>query len=512
MRFFLAAALAMLFASVPAHARWRTASSAHFVVYSEQTPEQLKRYAETLERYDATLRLLSGAPNRRSGPASRVTVFLVSDLVQLRRVFGDRTSSVAGFYIPRAEKPVAFAPVADGGSGPLASTVLSSQTVLLHEYAHHFMYLNVGGNYPSWYREGFAEFVAASTFGSDGSVTIGGAANHRAYGLAGGAVTIADVVLRDQPAKAVDQDEFYARSWQLLHYLTFSTDRKGQLDAYLRAVTGGTPRAQAATAAFGDLAKLEREARSYMSRRAIPGLKLALTLIPIPAVTVRELNDAEDAAVPVRITSWRGVDPAQADALLPRARALGARYPNDPMAQNAVAEAEIDAGNFAEAIAAADRVLAAAPNDADAMIFRGQALMGQAIADKSSDPAAWKEVRRWYIAASRIDRDDPAPLLYFYRSFAAAGEPVSGNAALALTEAARLAPQDIAIQMMLARQMMAKGDVAGSKRQLALIGNAAHGRSAGRFGSVWTALDAQDSAAALRAFDDAVKPPAAAKE
>lgn len=36
-----------------------------------------------------------------------------------------------------------------------------------------------------------------------------------------------------------------------------------------------------------------------MSRRAIPGSKLAPTLIPIPAVTVHELNDAEDAADPM---------------------------------------------------------------------------------------------------------------------------------------------------------------------------------------------------------------------
>lgn len=504
-RLALAAGLA---ASTAAPARWREASSAHFVVYSEQSPADLRRYAETLERYDAVLRLLSAAPPRPATPAGRVTVFLLSDLPTLRRLFGQRSAGVAGFYIPRAEAPVAFAPVADGGGGVNAATVLTSQHILLHEYAHHFMYLNAPGSYPAWYREGFAEFAGASLFGEDGSVTIGGSANHRAFGLGGGALTIADVAAGKLYTNPIEADEFYARGWQLVHFLTFAPSRKGQLDRYLAALSAGEPAPKASALAFGDPAKLEREARGYMSGRTIPATRISAGAVPIPPVTIREVSDGENAAMPVRIASWRGVSQSQAAALLPQARDLAARHPTDAAVQNILAEAEIDAGQHAEAIAAADRVLASRPTDVHALVIRGRAAMAQAQAAHATDEATWKEVRRWFTAANRADRADPAPLIYYHQSFAAAGQPATPNAIVGLVEAARLAPQDAGLRTTLTRHYLATGDLVQGRRLLTLASGDVHGRTSGRLAPVWTAMDANDAAAALKAFDAALAPPA----
>jgi len=500
--------VAALTASAAAPARWREASSAHFVVYSEQKPADLQRYAETLERYDAVLRLLSAAPPRPATRAARVTVFLLSDIATLRRVLGQRNTGVAGFYIPRAEVPVAFAPVADGGGGVNGANVLTSQRILLHEYAHHYMYLNAPGSYPAWYREGFAEFVGASVFGEDGSVTIGGSANHRAYGLTGGALRIADIAAGMVYANPVEADEFYARSWQLTHFLTFSPARKGQLDRYLAALAAGEPAAKASAAAFGDAGKLEREARGYMTSRTIPATRIGAGALTIPPVTVREVTDGEDAAMPVRIASWRGVTPAQAAALLPQARGLAGRFPADPAVQNIVAEAEIDADQYPQAIAAADRVLATAPGDVHALVIRGRALMEQAKAAHATDEATWKEVRRWFTAANRADRADPAPIIYYHRSFAAAGQPASANAVGGLVEAARLAPQDAGVRTVLTRHYLATGDLAQGRRLLTLASGDVHGRTLGRLAPVWAAIEANDAVGALSAYDAVLAGPA----
>ena len=54
-RVFLIVAALMLTPS-KANAKWYEAKSRHFVVYSEQKPDDLKAYASKLERYDSAIR------------------------------------------------------------------------------------------------------------------------------------------------------------------------------------------------------------------------------------------------------------------------------------------------------------------------------------------------------------------------------------------------------------------------------------------------------------------------
>ena len=65
--------------------------------------------------------------------------------------------------------------------------------------------------------------------------------------------------------------------------------------------------------------------------------------------------------MPVIIRSRRGVDDEGAKAVLTDARAIASRFPKDPAVLSALAEAEHDAGNDKEAIAAADAALADDP-------------------------------------------------------------------------------------------------------------------------------------------------------
>jgi len=59
-----------------------------------------------------------------------------------------------------------------------------SLTILLHEYAHHFLLSSSRFAMPRWLDEGAAEFFASAKFERDGTVGIGRPAYHRAAEIA----------------------------------------------------------------------------------------------------------------------------------------------------------------------------------------------------------------------------------------------------------------------------------------------------------------------------------------
>ena len=501
-------ALLVAAAAAPTEAKWREASSSHFVIYSEQNEKTLREFATKLERYDSAMRLLRNLPDEPVGPANRVTVYVVDNIAAVRKLAGERGSNngfgIAGFYIPRASGSLAITPRAAGGSGP---NDLSAQIVLLHEYAHHFMMDNLPAAFPGWFVEGYAEFMASAIFEKDGSVGMGAPAQHRAYGLLSNTPLPLEKLLASSDHKLTDaqQELVYGRGWLLTHYLTFEPSRAGQLNAYLARINEGESNIDAAKAAFGDLKKLDRELNSYLKRRTMNYWKLPPDKLKTGEIAVRELTPAEEAIMDVKIRSKRGVNPAEAKALLPLARKAAAPFPNDPAAQNMLAEAEYDAGNYKEAEAAADRALAANPKSIDALIYKGRAKLALAEASAGSDAAA-KEARKWFVAANKLDPDDPEPLILFYQSFVFGGSAPTANAAMGLKEALALAPYDQGLRMMVAHQYLTEGKGEEARETLIPIAYNPHGGAMAeaaraimakiRSGGTKVALEASEAAAA----------------
>ena len=166
-------------------------------------------------------------------PSNRVTVYVVSNESEVRRLFGDKQRNIAAFYIPRAGGSLAITPRVTGGGSDLDFSMIA----MLHEYAHHFMISS--STYPMvrWYSEGAAEFFASASFASNGDVWVGRAANHRAAELyLARDVTATNLVDPDSyhPPKGRGYDAYYGKSWLLFHYLTFDKDRSGQMQSYLR--------------------------------------------------------------------------------------------------------------------------------------------------------------------------------------------------------------------------------------------------------------------------------------
>jgi tetratricopeptide (TPR) repeat protein len=495
-RYLLFAALLL---AAPAAAQWREASSRHFVVYSQEDEKDLRAYAEKLERFDSAMRRLNGVPDHPLGPANRLTVYVVPTIASVQRLA--RSDNVAGFYVGHAIGPVAVAPrkVEDGYR-------IDPQTVLLHEYAHHFMFQNFAEAFPAWLSEGFAEFSGTARFEKDGAVGFGAAPLERAEGLMSWDALMVEELLGTNPRRlqGAELDSLYGRGWLLTHFLKLTRSRQGQLGAYVAALNTGRSSLEAGRSAFGDLKQLNKELATYVLQRKLPYIRVEAAGIQVGPVAVRELTAGEGAVMELRMISRIGVTAERAKELVPQMRRAAAPFGDDAAVQVALAEAEFDAGELDRAETAADRALAADPKQKDAMIYKGRVKLVRAAG--STDQEVWKEARRWLIAANRVDSDDPEPLMLFYESYLAQRDRPPAPAVAALIRASDLAPQDHDLRLSVARQHLLDGKAAEAKTALAPIASAAHGGTRSDFAAAILAkLEEKGTTAATEEWERLTK-------
>lgn len=491
-------AFALLLVPGIARADWHEASTDHFLVYSDDSPERIEAFARQLERFDKALRVLRGLQDKPVGPANRVTVYVVPSIASVGRLAGNK--STAGFYRARAGGSMAIVPrrAGEGSDGDL-----SSMTILLHEYTHHLMLsLWPHAAYPSWFIEGYAEFHATARFERDGAVSFGLPPQYRGYGLlAGNALPIDRLLTAEgQQLRDEERDGLYGRGWLLTHYLTFGGQRPNQLITYLLAINRGKPAIEAATEAFGDLKTLDRELERYKTGR-FNGRKVPATAFTVGPIKVRKLTAGEAATMDVRIVSKNGVDKATAPGVYAQAKKAAAPFPNDPGAQIVLAEAAYDAGDHAGAEAAADRAIAADAKAIDAHVYKAMARM--AVAEKANDYSheSWAAIRRIISTANKLDPDAPEPLILFYRSFVMAGQPPSKNAREALYAAFELGPQDQGLRMNAAITYLQDGRPVMARELLKPLAYDPHNRGLAKAAAdLIAAIDAGKGVDALRSL------------
>lgn len=463
----------------PAQAAWIEASSEHFVIYADDSEKDITRFAQQLERYHAGMTMVLGRDAAVPSPSNRVTVYVVKNQRQVQELHGGNNKYLGGFYVPRAGASLAIVPTIQPASN---GAVDQSMVILLHEYAHHFLIASNARSVPRWFSEGAAEFFASSKFETDGGLWLGRPANHRAGELFQApdvkAADLLDPTDYDK-RKHTSYDAFYGKSWLLYHYLTFDKARAGQLRRYLDALSEGKGQREAAANAFGDFDALEKDLDRYMNQRRMAALALKPEWLKIGEISLRTLPSGEAEVMDVRIHSRRGVtSKEEALALLAQARTIAAKYPEDPGVLSALAECEYDAGNDAEALAAAERALKRDPKQANAYIQKGLALFRQAAetdGDAAARAAAYKLARAPFIALNRIENDHPLPLIYFYRSFVEQGQAPSPLAVNGLIRAMELAPFDLGLRMTLGSALVRLGRPTEARVVLDPVANNPHG-------------------------------------
>lgn len=454
-------------------AAWLEASSEHFVVYADDSEKDIERFSRQLESYHKAMEIITRVETGTLSPSNRVTVFVVRNEREVRRLFGEDSRYIGGFYVPRAGGSLAIIPSVRARS----RNIHHSMIVLLHEYAHHFLISNSRIPQPRWVSEGGAEFFASAEFERDGGMSLGRPAAHRAGELWYAREVKAEELLDPdayEKRRSGRYDAFYGKSWLLYHYLTFNEERSGQLRNYLVEMARGKSSREAAEAVFGDFEKLDDELERYMRQPRMLSMVFTAEQVASRPISVRRLREGEAEIMPVRIRSRRGVTAEQAAELLVDARKVAAGYSDDPAVLAALAEAEYDAGNDAEAIAAADKALALDPALINAYVQKGYALFRRA-AEADDQDAAYREAIGPFVELNRIENDHPLPLVYFHRSFVERGVEPSELAQHGLERAAELASFDLGLRFSVAIQHLQGGRAAEARRDLIPIAYNPHG-------------------------------------
>lgn len=494
------AALSVVLAT-PAVAAWQQAQSKHFIIYSNEKPERLQAFATKLEKFDSAVREVRAMRDPAVGDGNRLTVFVLADDVAVRKMMGDKTGFVAGYYHPSASGSIAVVP---HDTGAMSADDLPADTVFFHEYAHHLMMQALDRPLPDWLIEGFAEFLSTARFPKDGSVVLGAAAVHRQWGLyeRDDGLTLKQLLEgKYSKINESERESIYALGWLMVHYLTFDPDRQGQLATYVDKIAAGLAPLDAAGAAFGDLRKLQSDALRYMNRATLKALIVPPERLGTPSVSVRPLSHGAAKVILVRARSRTGVDKKSAQLVVAEARAIAAQYPGDELVETELAEAEIDGGHASEAKAAADRALAANPRNTDAMVLKGRAIL--ALAKDSPDPDRMiGEARRIFIAANKVDTEDPDPLYNFYLSYVQEGKAPTANAIAALHYASDLVPQDDTLRINSAYVYLRNGELPAAKRALVPVAYDPHGGDSSDMAKAMiSAIDKGDSKAAIAVME-----------
>lgn len=493
-------------AATSARAEWVEASSKHFIVYSDDSPDKVKAYATKLEKFDAAMRKLRVVPETTRGPASRVTVFVLDGLEDIQKLYGKGGQNVGGFYEARASGSVAFVPRRANGE--------SAEQIFLHEYGHHFMYTDwPTAIFPKWFSEGFAEFHATAIFGEDGSVIFGAVPTSRRYGVLEGNMLPVSKMLQPDPGRLDDMATYvlYSRGWLLTHYLTFDPERRARLARYIAAINEGKSSKEAIAMLTQGSGDLDLKLDSYVRRPKLPSIRFAASELPIREIVVRTLGPGEAATMPARLRSQRGVDAASAPKVAAVTRQMAAPYPNDAAAQNVLAEAEFDVASigpenvadagYARALAAADRALAADPRSSHALLYKGMALQAMAEKAGATDVRKWQEIRRLYIAANKLDPENPQPLILYHASFGAAKARAPVSAENGLLYAYALAPYDLGLRVEAARVYLKQGKAAEGRAAFLPVAYNPHADAPERLRSIIKTLDTAGPAAALAEFE-----------
>lgn len=461
----------------PARAEnWYKLKSRHFELYSAGSVELATKLSNDLERFDFLVRQMFGVPEDPN--ALPLPIYLLQNKAAVGAMI--KMPSVAGYFSRDIEGRF----IVSHRQVAMSELELGAQTTLFHEYAHFLMYRNFRFAYPSWYVEGFAEYLSTIEFDSQGRFDLGRPARHRAWSLAQDDMPLSNVLAGKQIHNA---DLFYGKSWLLVHLLSTSAERKGELGRYLSLVAGGTPPDEAGVAAFGDLKKLDRELDKYM--RA--SIKFSRSASPLPqpaAPALEQLSPVDSAILPLHI--MRFVDKREEEALgelrkiaLANPQSASAAYETARAAQALAKVTEDTAKTIAlwnEAEKFNDLALKLSPAMARANLLKGEIEMHRLESLALSPPERWATARVWLKKASEASPYDSYAFWTLYTSYSAESAKIPGPARYALRRALELAPEASSIRAAFAWDLANLGRFDDAIAQARILANNPHGGKSGK--------------------------------
>jgi hypothetical protein len=438
-------ALMLLFVTPQAGAQdgaWRRAEGANFIVYSRGGERPLREAVQTLEQFDALLRVLTGAQQQET--IVKLPIYLLRNRSDLDVIYPGVTQWTRGFYTYQTELVAAFAIYTDNGWEG------GARQILFHEYTHHFMMQHFSAAYPAWYVEGFAEYLGSIEFERRGAV-VGQPSATRATALVENRTRLLpmDVMLGGVPEDDDIKDLFYAQSWLMVHYMFSSPERQQGFARYLNAVGEGVEAVAAFENAMGmSAADFRTELANYLNGR------ITYSVYPTPQVAestiaITRLPRSADNLLLMNAGMRRFAFDAENGPRIEAIVSEAAQFPGDAYAVRSAAYAELWR-NPVRARELALPLIEADPNDFEAQFLLGRSFLAQYENAEGPEDAA-VQARRHFARAFRINAEHVPTLYGYVRTF---DPPLSEEVMNVLIQAHLLAPQVDEIRFHLAVQLI----------------------------------------------------------
>ena len=483
--------------------KWKMAESDHFEIYSNGDEKYLNKLSGRLEAIHYLLKIATNMTEPAGENVVKVKVYAVDDIADVTRLIGDSNSNAAGYYDAQLAGPLSVIPRNSGNDGSF-----SGELILFHEYAHHFMLQYQAAAYPAWYVEGFAELAGTASFERPGVITYGKAAKHREdelrYTKRYPAAKMVDGRYIDEKPKAGNWG--YGDAWALTHYLTFSDKRRGQLGTYLSAINSGQSFADAAKI-FGNLNDLTRELNIYIDGGSFVYKTPALPPEVMKAPVIRSLTIAEAEFIDDKITMERLAkistqedyeartklraekknplkkdyatylkdETAARDKWMVSLHNKVTRFAAFPAGHIVKAHAECMAKDYVSCQGSADRALSLQPDNWEATLRKGQAMLGLATqAPEASKKTAFKDARTWLLKANAANPAAHEPLYHYYHSFRDEGRKAPNSAVDSLIYVVDTIPQIDGPRLMLAQEYIARNMYPAARKTLKPLAYSPH--------------------------------------
>ncbi len=258
---------ALLLSTPQARARetnWVEVRSPHFIVMTDSSAKQATHLADQFERMRAVLHTLF--PNAKVDAPAPIFVLALKDQKGFRALeppdyLAKGKLNLAGYFQQGPEKNYILLRLDTQEEHPFAT--------VYHEYTH-FAFSDAHDWMPLWLNEGFAEFFQNTDI-HDKDVNLGQASADDVLYLRQNRLIPLPVLFKVDHASPYYHEEnkgsvFYAESWALVHLIemTDQPQHQDRISAYARLLAQGQDPVSAATAAFGDLGKLQRELEAYI--------------------------------------------------------------------------------------------------------------------------------------------------------------------------------------------------------------------------------------------------------
>jgi hypothetical protein len=482
--------------ATPAQAKWQVTQSEHFEMYSQEKEKDVIDFVAKLERFNMILQFFSGAGNER--PGKRLKVYWVRNANQVQEIVRAVGSGIQGYYVsatPYGSISVVPGETKSRGSRHAGSSDqdgIDPETVIFHEYGHHFMLQNFPVAFPGWFVEGFAEYYGNTKLLDDGKIVLGSYAETRTAEINYFGVASLEKLL--DPKARGRLGSFYGSSWLLTHYLNFNPERRAELNGYLADVQSGVDSVEAANKNFkGGISQLQKEVGQYWKRRVFNVQTLGnVKDYDRSKIKTLALPDDEASVMMHNIRFLSGFADDKNERAKLRSALQDAVKANPQSAYMKAFLADVYGVNDEDdlAIATASEALAIDPSSQRARLVKAVALMEKAqtmegantkrkeltpvdlkaksrevsdvivvTANRNAASAPhWAEALKLITAANRADSEDPYPLYLYYEYLRRRGEAISDVAIDGLTKAHVTSPQYSPFRFALAAAFSADGD------------------------------------------------------